>query len=51
MLLIFLPNGEYSNVLIASAFSSMVFSDKNLYLLIFPDDKTEIYTVSLSILY
>ena len=43
-----LPNGEYSNLFFLAAFSSKSFLGKtslhakNSYLLIFPDDKTEI---------
>ena len=43
-----LPNGEYSNLLIVAAFSDKSFSGKtsslvkNLYLIIFPDDRTEL---------
>ena len=49
-----LPNGEYSNILIAAAFSNESFSNKtfshvkNSYLLKFSDDKAEIVAVSLS---
>ena len=52
-----LPNGEYSNILIAAAFSSKSFSGKtslpvkNLYSLTFSDDKVEILAVCLSKLY
>ena len=49
-----LPNEEYSNLLIAAAFSGKFFSGikswpaTNLYLLTFPHDKVEILTVCLS---
>ena len=49
-----LPNGEYSNLLIVAAFSDKSFSGKisslvkNLYLIIFPDDRTESLAVCLS---
>ena len=49
-----LPNREYSNLVIAAAFSAKSFSDKksfpvkNSYLLTFPDDKAEIVAVCLS---
>ena len=52
-----LPNGEYSNVFKAAAFSSKSFSVKtslpikNSYLLKFSDDEAEILAVSLSRLY
>ena len=45
------PNGEYSNLFNAGAFSSKSFSGKtslpvkNSYLLTFPDDKAEILAV------
>ena len=49
-----LPKGEYSKLFIVAAFSSKSFSGKttlsvkNLYLLTFPEDKTEILAVCLS---
>ena len=49
-----LPNGEFSNLLIVAAFSDKSFSVKtsslvkNLYLIIFPDDRTESLAVCLS---
>ena len=52
-----LPNGEYSNLFNAAAFSSKHFSGKislpvkNSHLLTFPDDKAEILAVCLSKLY
>ena len=52
-----LPNGEYSNPFIATAFSSKSFSGKrylpvkNLYWLIFPDGKAVVLAVYLSKLY
>ena len=47
------PNGEYSNLFSAAAFSSKYFSDKtsvpvkNLHLLTFPDYKAEVLAVCL----
>ena len=49
-----LPNGEYSNLFILTAFSNKSFSGKtslsvkNSYLLTFPYDKAEILAVCLS---
>ena len=49
-----LPTGEFSNLLIVAAFSDKSFSVKtsslvkNLYLIIFPDDRTESLAVCLS---
>ena len=49
-----LPNREYSNLCIVATFSSKSFSgktsfsDKNSYLLTFPDDKLEFLEVCLS---
>ena len=54
MLLILYPNGEYSNLFNAAAFSDKSFSDKTYlpvnisYLLTFPNDKAEILVVCLS---
>ena len=50
----YLPNGEYSNLLIAAAFSSKSFTGKtsfpvkSSYLLAFSNDKTKILLVCLS---
>ena len=50
----YLPNGEYSNLFIAAAFSSKSFTGKtslpvkNSYLLAFSNDKSEILPVCLS---
>ena len=55
--LTFLPNGEYSNLLIVAAFSSKSLSGKtswpvkNSYLPTFPDDKAEILAFCLSKFY
>ena len=52
-----LPNGEYSNLFNATAFSSKPFSGKtslpvkNSFLLTFPDEKAKILAVGLSDLY
>ena len=57
LILTLLPDGKYSTLLTAAAFSSKSFSDKtslpvkNSYLPTFPDDKAEILAVCLSKLY